>query len=115
MNEQKKLTLGELKKLVKSTVGEVTPTAYALQHSGSPIVVQHKFMDDSMLVFYQNSFAQYSISRNYTVLRVEDCGAYRYTNITGECTYSAAYFGTQPWEIRLLLEAEETVLHAIQM
>lgn len=109
MNEQKKLILGELKKIVKSTAGEVTSTACALQHSGSPIVAQHKFMDDSMLVVYQNGFAQYSTFRNYTVLRVEDCGAYRYTTSAGECTYSAAYFDTQPWEIRLLLEAEDRI------
>ena len=68
-----------------------------------------------MLVVYQNGFAQYSTSRNYTVLRVEDCGAYRYTTITGECIYSATYFDTQPWGIRLLLESEDRIARNIEV
>ena len=107
MKDKNKLTFAELKKLVDSTRGVARPRARQLRLSGVKIVAQQQFQDGTRMTVYQCGFALCEMSGHVTVVRVDECGDYTYSETGSEAIVPQEFFQQEDWCLCLQLKAEE--------
>lgn len=113
------LSLLELKELLGEDVINNkmdTPHKTILRESGSLVVSDLAIDDDTLLEVYDNGFVLYETDMHFTVFPLRYALAdYRYDDVLdnrGHVIPLSAFY-EMPWVFRVLIEAEDRVMHSI--
>jgi len=113
------LTLYELKDLLSDAIDKgipATPRWSVLRNSDVGVLTEVAIDDNAMLQVYKNGLVLYEASKHHTVFPVTDAlRDYTYDSVIqgndGKDVISLEVFYTMPWVFRVLIEAEDRVVH----
>ena len=108
----KRLTLKELKKIVKvADVEKRIPSVKSLKEH--KVVVKEMINADTTISVYDHGYVLYTAGNQSTVFPLHSCDDYEYVSVTGDNKeLNKEFFDNENWYIRLLMEAEDRMAYS---
>lgn len=88
------------------------PSVQMIRESGWEVAASADLGENAEASVFVNGFVLYRSGRHLTVFRLHDCLDYTYKDAEGrEHVTDVAEFLDQPWQVRIMMEGEDRVVH----